>query len=80
MFVLKQEEYRKEGIDWLPIDFDLGLQACIDLVEKVMHVFLLVCFHLRRVVPTCHVDPCQDAGSVSPGDGKWGRRALHIFS
>nr|XP_044627580.1 myosin-15 isoform X5 [Equus asinus] len=42
MFVLKQKEYRKEGIDWLPIDFDLGLQACIDLVEKPMGIFSIL--------------------------------------
>ncbi|XP_070098947.1 myosin-15 [Equus caballus] len=42
MFVLKQEEYRKEGIDWVPIDFDLGLQACIDLVEKPMGIFSIL--------------------------------------
>lgn len=41
MFVLEQEEYMKEGIDWVSIDFGLDLQACIDLVEKVTHVFLL---------------------------------------
>ena len=66
MFVLEQEEYRKEGIDWMPIDFGLDLQACIDLVEKVMHVFLLAHSHLRSVVPACHVDPRQDLG---PGQG-----------
>lgn len=35
MFVLEQEEYKKEGIDWVFIDFGLDLQACIDLLEKV---------------------------------------------
>ncbi|VFV29733.1 low quality protein: myosin-15-like, partial [Lynx pardinus] len=64
MFVLEQEEYRKEGIGWVSFDFGLDLQACIDLVEKVMHVFLLVHFHLRRMVPVCRIDPYQDSGSV----------------
>ena len=35
MFVLEQEEYKREGIDWVFIDFGLDLQACIELIEKV---------------------------------------------
>jgi myosin heavy subunit len=35
MFVLEQEEYKKEGIQWEFIDFGMDLQACIELIEKV---------------------------------------------
>ncbi|ETN77931.1 hypothetical protein NECAME_10688 [Necator americanus] len=34
MFVLEQEEYAREGIQWTFIDFGLDLQACIELIEK----------------------------------------------
>ncbi|XP_032086660.1 myosin-16 [Thamnophis elegans] len=42
MFVLEQEEYKREGIDWVFIDFGLDLQACIELLEKPMGIFSIL--------------------------------------
>uniref|UniRef100_A0A3B4AZW5 Myosin motor domain-containing protein n=1 Tax=Periophthalmus magnuspinnatus TaxID=409849 RepID=A0A3B4AZW5_9GOBI len=42
MFVLEQEEYKKEGIEWIFIDFGMDLQACIDLIEKPMGIMSIL--------------------------------------
>ncbi|XP_025060351.1 myosin-16 [Alligator sinensis] len=42
MFVLEQEEYKREGIEWQFIDFGLDLQACIELLEKPMGIFSIL--------------------------------------
>ncbi|XP_029434330.1 myosin-15 [Rhinatrema bivittatum] len=42
MFVLEQEEYKKEGIEWEFIDFGLDLQACIDLIEKPLGILSIL--------------------------------------
>ncbi|CAG2103666.1 unnamed protein product, partial [Medioppia subpectinata] len=34
MFVLEQEEYKREGIAWDFIDFGMDLAACIELIER----------------------------------------------
>ncbi|CAL4122396.1 unnamed protein product [Meganyctiphanes norvegica] len=42
MFVLEQEEYAKEQIQWTFIDFGMDLAACIELFEKPMGVLAIL--------------------------------------
>ncbi|XP_035695137.1 myosin-16-like isoform X1 [Branchiostoma floridae] len=42
MFVLEQEEYKREGIEWEFIDFGLDLEACIALIEKPMGIMSIL--------------------------------------
>merc|ERR1712089_85242 len=42
MFVLEQEEYVKEGIDWEMVDFGMDLQSCIDMFERPMGVLSIL--------------------------------------
>jgi len=42
MFVLEQEEYKKEGIQWTFIDFGLDLAKTIELIEKPLGIMSLL--------------------------------------
>merc|ERR1719312_852922 len=42
MFILEQEEYQREGIEWKFIDFGLDLQPTIDLIEKPLGIMSML--------------------------------------
>merc|ERR1711962_210079 len=42
MFILEQEEYKKEGIDWVFEDFGMDLQASLDLIEKPLGILSML--------------------------------------
>merc|ERR1712123_107388 len=42
MFVVEQQEYISEGIDWVMVDFGMDLQACIVMFEKPMGVWAII--------------------------------------
>merc|ERR1739844_116899 len=42
MFVVEQEEYVKEGIDWEMVDFGMDLEACIVMFEKPMGIWAIL--------------------------------------
>jgi myosin heavy subunit len=42
MFILEQEEYKREGIDWVFMDFGMDLQDTLDLIERPLGIFSLL--------------------------------------
>jgi len=42
MFVLEQEEYKKEGIQWATVDFGMDLARTIELIEKPMGILSIL--------------------------------------
>merc|ERR1712227_114030 len=41
-FVVEQEEYVAEGVEWAPVDFGMDLAACIIMFEKPMGVWAIL--------------------------------------
>ncbi|KAJ8508333.1 hypothetical protein ONZ45_g9391 [Pleurotus djamor] len=52
MFVLEQEEYSREGIEWDYVNFGLDLQPTIDLIEaNGNHIGILSCLDDECIMP-----------------------------
>ncbi|NXY88222.1 MYH11 protein, partial [Alcedo cyanopectus] len=66
MFILEQEEYQREGIEWNFIDFGLDLQPCIELIERPVSVLALLdeeCW-FPKATDTSFVEKlCQEQGN-----------------
>merc|ERR1712213_300406 len=41
-FVVEQEEYVREGVEWAPVDFGMDLAACIIMFEKPMGIWAIL--------------------------------------
>ncbi|XP_069842185.1 myosin-4-like [Dendropsophus ebraccatus] len=80
MFVLEQEEYKKEGIDWEFIDFGMDLASCIELIEKPMGIFSILeeeCMFPKATETSFknklydqHLGKCKNFEKPKPGKGK----------
>lgn len=82
MFILEQEEYQREGIEWKFIDFGLDLQPTIDLIDKPMGIMALLdeeCLFPRATDKT-FVDKLVTAHSVHPKFRKSDFRGVADFS
>merc|ERR1719266_1552423 len=42
MFVVEQELYQSEGVEWAPVDFGMDLAACIIMFEKPMGIWAIL--------------------------------------
>uniref|UniRef100_A0A8C5MYY5 Myosin heavy chain n=1 Tax=Leptobrachium leishanense TaxID=445787 RepID=A0A8C5MYY5_9ANUR len=80
MFVLEQEEYKKEGIEWEFIDFGMDLAACIELIEKPMGIFSILeeeCMFpkatdtsFKNKLYDQHLGKCKNFEKPKPAKGK----------
>merc|ERR1712223_1521422 len=68
MFVLEQEEYVREGIEWANVDFGMDLQKCITMFEKPMG--LLSVFEEESLFPKA-TDQTFAAKLMDNLLGKW---------
>ncbi|XP_041978089.1 myosin heavy chain, non-muscle isoform X2 [Aricia agestis] len=82
MFILEQEEYQREGIEWKFIDFGLDLQPTIDLIDKPMGIMALLdeeCWFPKATDKT-FVEKLVSAHSVHPKFVKTDFRGIADFA
>lgn len=82
MFILEQEEYQREGIEWKFIDFGLDLQPTIDLIDKPMGIMALLdeeCLFPKATDKT-YVEKLVSAHSTHPKFKKSDFRGVADFS
>ena len=71
MFVLEQEEYAREGIEWEYVDFELDLRPTIDLIESSgASIGILSCLDEECIMPKA-----TDATFTHKVDHYWGTDA-----
>ncbi|XP_013143020.1 PREDICTED: myosin heavy chain, non-muscle [Papilio polytes] len=82
MFILEQEEYQREGIEWKFIDFGLDLQPTIDLIDKPMGIMALLdeeCW-FPKATDKSFVEKLVSAHSVHPKFMKTDFRGIADFA
>ncbi|XP_046959297.1 myosin heavy chain, non-muscle isoform X1 [Vanessa cardui] len=82
MFILEQEEYQREGIEWKFIDFGLDLQPTIDLIDKPMGIMALLdeeCWFPKATDKT-FVEKLVSSHSVHPKFMKTDFRGIADFA
>ncbi|XP_026836240.1 myosin heavy chain, non-muscle isoform X3 [Drosophila erecta] len=82
MFILEQEEYQREGIEWKFIDFGLDLQPTIDLIDKPGGIMALLdeeCWFPKATDKT-FVDKLVSAHSMHPKFMKTDFRGVADFA
>ncbi|CRL04792.1 CLUMA_CG017848, isoform A [Clunio marinus] len=82
MFILEQEEYQREGIEWKFIDFGLDLQPTIDLIDKPGGIMALLdeeCWFPKATDKT-FVDKLSSAHNVHPKYMKTNFRGVSDFA
>lgn len=82
MFILEQEEYQREGIEWKFIDFGLDLQPTIDLIDKPGGIMALLdeeCW-FPKATDKSFVDKLVSAHSQHPKFMKTDFRGIADFA